>query len=82
MFEKIVEFEDNLQNKFMPTQPRNIQLPDSEINEKYLKGDVRILEDIVGDNHNEELPEIKIGYSKISDLAKKVGSEYFDKLKM
>lgn len=42
----------------------------------------QILEDIVGDNHNEELPEIKIGYSKISDLAKKVGSEYFDKLKM
>ena len=42
MFEKIVEFEDNLQNKFMPTQPRNIQLPDSEINEKYLKGNVRI----------------------------------------
>lgn len=27
----------------MPTQPRNIQLPDSEINEKYLKGDVRIV---------------------------------------
>ena len=43
MFEKIVEFEDNLQNKFMPTQPGNIQLSDSEINEKYLKGDVRIV---------------------------------------
>ena len=43
MFEKIVEFEDNLQNKFMPTLSGNIQLSDSEINEKYLKGDVRIV---------------------------------------
>lgn len=41
-----------------------------------------VLGDIVGNNHNEELPKIKIGYSNISDLAKIVGSEYFDKIKM
>lgn len=41
-----------------------------------------VLGDIVGNNHNEELPKNKIEYLKISDLAKKVGSEYFDKLKL
>lgn len=43
MFEKLLEFENNLQNNFISSKPDNIRLSDREINEKYVKGDVRIV---------------------------------------
>lgn len=43
MYENLLIFENELQKKFISSQPNNINLSDREINEKYLKGDVRIV---------------------------------------
>ena len=43
MFEKIKIFEEELLRNFTPVTKQEVKLTDEEINEKYLKGDVRIV---------------------------------------
>lgn len=43
MYEALLEFENELIVKYIPNKPQDIEVSDKEINEKYLKGDVRIV---------------------------------------
>ena len=43
MYEALLEFEKILIEKHIPSKPQDLELSDKEINEKYLKGDVRIV---------------------------------------
>ena len=51
----------------------------ADINQIVILTKQEVLGDIVGNNHNEELPIIKHNSFSVSDLAKKVAEEYFNK---